>query len=142
MIPSTTDDIKKLHAQYCALTGLQVPFTTQSIFMWENWLFCGFSEPDLACVVRYLKLKIKEGKRPKESLLPRNLIQRTDFFGEDLAIARAESRNKPSNSPKAEILRAAGYVEPEKQTVRPAGDVLAAAKALDDLRKWRIENNL
>lgn len=140
MTTPTTDDIKKLHSAYCCLTGLQVPFTTQLMFMWEHWLFAGFTEPDLACVVRHLKQKIKEGKRPKESLLPRNLIQRTDFFGEDLAISRAENRNKPLSDARSSVLKSAGMSETVKDTAVPINQILERAKLAEMLGKWKAEN--
>lgn len=136
----TTEELKKLHSQYCALTGLDVPFTSQSSFMWEAWLFNGWTESDLACVVRYIKQKIKEGKRPQESLLPRNLIQRTDFFGEDLAIARAENRNKTTQTPRQRVLAQSGRPETPKDNCAPVNQILERAKLAEMLGKWKAEN--
>lgn len=135
MNPPTSEDTQKIHAQYRALTGLDVPYTMQTHFMWESWLAAGFIEPDLACVVRYLKAKIKDGKRPKESLLPRNLIQRTDFFGEDLAIARAETRNEHTPTPRQRALDSIGRSEQPKNTAAPVKDILASSKAFESFRE-------
>lgn len=135
--PPTTEQTAAIHKQYCCLTGLQVPYTMTQHFMWESFLAAGFTEPDLAVVVRHLKKKIREGKRPKESLLPRNIIQRIDFFGEDLAIAKAEA--KPRETPRQEILRAVHRTEPLKEPVK-AGDVMAAGKAFDAFKAWRDAN--
>lgn len=116
-MPPSDEEITKLYSAYKALTGLEVPYTMQLRFTFEAFIAAGFNEPDLACVVRYIKGKIKEGKRPKESLLPRNLIQRTDFFAEDLAISRAEARNTRTETPRQAILRATG--RPEQPSTPP-----------------------
>lgn len=135
MNPPTSADTEKIHAQYKALAGLDVPYTMQAHFMWESWLAAGFNEPDLACVIRYLKSKIKDGKRPKESLLPRNLIQRTDFFGEDLAIARAEARNTHTPNARERILASVGMSKPQPERVQPVGDIIAGGSAFEKFRE-------
>ncbi len=141
MTPPTCDDTRKLHSQYCALTGLEVPYTMQLHYAYEACIVAGFGEPDLACVIRYVKHKIKEGKRPKESLLPRNLIMRTDFFGEDLAIARAESRNSRAETPRQEILRAAGRPVERGTPAKSAAEIMAERSLLASmLAEWKKEN--
>lgn len=141
MNPPTSADTEKIHAQYKALTGLDVPYTMQTHFMWESWLASGFTEPDLACVIRYLKSKIKDGKRPKESLLPRNLIQRTDFFGEDLAIARAEARNTHTPTPRERILAQSGRSSDEpKDAAQRVRSILERTKLAEMLKQWKAEN--
>ena len=138
----TCDDTRKLHSQYCALTGLEVPYTMQLHYAYEAFIVAGFGEPDLACVIRYLKARIRKGKNPKESLLPRNLIQRTDHFGENLAIARATARNERTESPRERVLRQSGRPVERGTPAKAVGDIVAAAKALEDLRKWRQANDL
>jgi len=133
-MPPSSDDTQRIHAQYRALTGLDVPYTMQLHYAWEQWLINGWKEPDLACVVRYIKQKIKEGKRPKESLLPRNLVMRCEFFAEDLAISRAESRNERKETPRQSILRAAGRPEQPKTEARPVKDILGSCKAFE---QWK-----
>lgn len=142
MNPPTMEQTKLLHARWQQLTGLEVPYDFSRHFAWEMWISKGLTIADLETIVAYIKKRIKQGRREKESLMFRNMVNNVDNAIEDLSIARAESRNSRTESPKAEILRAAGYVEPEKQTTRPVSDVLAAAKALDDLRKWRMENGI
>lgn len=141
-MPPSTDDTQRIHAQYRALTGLDVPYSMQLHYMWEQWLAMGWQEPDLACVVRYIKQKIKECKRPKESLLPRNLIQRTDFFAEDLAISRAEARNTCTETPRQRVLAQSGRPEQPPERCKPIRDVIAESKALADLQQWKIENGM
>lgn len=142
MNPPTTQQTQAIHSAYKALTGLDVPYTMQLHYAWEQWLINGWQEPDLACVVRYIKVKIKEGKRPKESLLPRNLIQRTDFFAEDLAIARAESRNTRTETPRQSILRSAGMATEKKTEARPAGSVLEGDALKEFMAKCKQEAGL
>jgi len=70
----------------------------------------------------------------------RNLIANIQNFSEDLSIARAENRNHRTETPKREILRAAGKPTEQGQPAKPVRDVLAESKALADLRQWKIEN--
>jgi hypothetical protein len=138
----TNEQCERIHAQFCALTGIPAEFTMSARFIWESFLARGYGEPDIACVTRYIKERIKQKRREKESLMMRNMVQNLDYFAETLSMARAESRNSRTESPKAEIIRAAGYQDKPRDTARPIGDIVAAAKALEDLRRWRTENGL
>lgn len=141
MIP-TTEQTQLIHSQYKALTGIEAEYTMTSRFIWESFLARGYTESDLACAVTYIKERIKQKRREKESLMMRNMVWNLDYFAETLSMARAESRNSTVQTPRQSILKAAGMAEVPKTQCKPISDVLAAAKALDDLRKWRIENNL
>lgn len=112
MTPPTTAQTETMHKLYVAMTGLDIPYTMQRHYSWESWLVAGHTQPDLELVVHYIKRRIKEGRREKESLLFRNMIQNKENFAEDLAIAKAESRNSPRMAPdKIRVLRATGRAE-------------------------------
>ncbi len=143
MTPPTTEQTQLIHSQYKALTGLNVPYTMKSYFMWSAYLARGLGEPDLACMVRYIKSKMKpRGPRTKESLLMENMVKDLDTFVEYLSIARAEARNSTTQTPRQEMLRAAGRPEQPPEQCKPVKDVLAGAKAFEDFRKWRLENGI
>lgn len=133
-MPPSNSDCETIHKQYRALTGLDVPFTMTAYFLWSAYLARGLAEPDLACMIRYLKLKIKENRRPRESLLLANMIQDLDKFQEYLSMARAESRNSRTETPKQSILRAAGRPEQSKTEARPVKDIIGGCKAFE---QWK-----
>ena len=139
MIP-TTEQTHLIHSQYKALTGIEAEYTMTSRFIWEAFLARGYTESDLACCVRYIKERIKQKRREKESLMMRNLVYNLDYFAETLSMARAESRNERTESPKAEILRAAGYQDKVKDNARPISDVAKAALAFDAFKAWKEAN--
>ncbi len=131
----TNEEIAKIHAAYKALTGIEAELTMSVRFVWEAFLV-RYSEPDLACVVRYLRQRIKEKRREVESLGMRNLVSNLDYFAETLSMARAESRNSIKESPRQEILRAVGRPEKPKEQCKPIAEVLA------DLQNWKRENGM
>lgn len=134
------EQTKALHSRWQQLTGLEVPYDFSRHFAWEMWISKGLTITDLETIVVYIKKRIKQGRREKESLMFRNMVNNVDNAIEDLSIARAEARNSRTESPKAEILRAAGHIEPEKQTARPVGDVAKAALAFDAFKIWKRDN--
>ena len=116
MNPPSSDDTLAMHQHYCAITGLEIPYTMQRHYQWEKWLISGFTARDLSMAVRYIMRRIRERRREKESLLFRNLIGNPENFGEDLAMARHEQRG-PTVTERERILNATGRLLPED---RPA----------------------
>lgn len=143
MNPPSTQDTQLIHKQYRALTGLDVPYSMQTHFMWEAWLAAGYTEPDLACVVRYIKRRIGEKRREKESLLLRNLIARQGNFAEDLSLCRAESRQyeaRTKDASKKSVMAATGRTMTEPEA-RPVVNVMEEhAKMSQLLKQWREAN--
>lgn len=119
-----------MHALYQALTGYVIEMNCSRRFAWE--LIClKFDENDLRLLVRHLKSKARNGK-PARALLFRSFVagpSSVEFWEEDLQEARAEARqSRPT--PRSDILRASGRLEPTQSTARPA-----AAIALDLVRE-------
>ncbi len=133
----------RLNDIYITESGMESkPFLSKE-FAWGNWSRHGFTESDLVQVLRYLRKQTKSGQRKPASMLFRNLIEYPENFEQELSLSKEAIINgKRTESPKAEIMRAAGYESTPKAEARQVGDVIAAAKALDDLRKWRLENGL
>ena len=87
------DEVLKLHQLYCDLTGqagMGLRFERERL--WFDWVRCGWGEPELRVVVRYLKAGIAEGKRNHGALKFSNLIGQPDRFEEDLFEARRVQR--------------------------------------------------
>lgn len=139
----TTQDTEKIHAQYRAFTGMDIAYTMECRFYWEAFLVAGLTESDLACVVRYIKGRMKKGRREIESLAMRNLVRNLQNFREDLATARAESRNTVTETPRQSVLRATGRTaETPEKTAQASGMVLEQTKLAAMLREWRESNPL
>lgn len=131
MAPTTTPD--KLHDLYNSLTGLDLKKNMAFLYYWEVWQAEGFTTDDLICVVRYLQRKIKSGQRKIESLRFRNLIQNTEWFCDELSMARADRRNQQRpNRNLQEVLRATGRpTEPPKPKARSAEEILSLPEFKD-----------
>lgn len=140
MITDSTEPTHQLHQQYQHCTGLSIPFTMQLHYRLEHWMVQGGTAADMELVVRYLKRRIRQGKRPMESLLPRNLFSDYSNFLEDLSMARADSRPKPDPAREA-VLAATGRTIPV-QPAKPVADILAGCAALAEFRAWRERSGL
>jgi len=123
-----------LHSAFNRLTKRCMVMTSADLFRWETWCSHGWTEADLSLVVAFINRRIKAKRRWPESLRLHNLID-TDRFALDLQDARGESR-RPVETPRARALASIGRTEPQKDTVRTAGEILAAAKAYEDFRKF------
>lgn len=126
----TPSDTERFHAEYLRLTGLDIPFTTTQRFRLERFIFDGGNVKDLALVVAYLKRRIRDGKRQRESLLPRNLFVDYSNFAEDLSMARAEQRSQLS--PRDTALKALGRPVEASKPARSVADILAGEEAFKD----------
>lgn len=137
----TEEQILDLHGLYQTLTGLEVPLTFGRRYQWEVWALNGWNREDLAVTIEHLRKKIREGVKTIACFRFSTLIGNTEFFGEDLAEARALARRPKINPGRAQVLKATG--RPEKidpPPAKPARDVLAEAKALAEFRKWKEQN--
>ncbi len=130
---TTTAQIKSMHEEYCRITGLDLPFSMKHHFQWEVWA-AHFTMADLALVVAYIRRRIKEKKRERESLKFSLLIGDYDRFAEDLSMARSESRIPPIAPHKAATLRSSGRldVEPSRPSKTPAEII----KSEEFAQKW------
>lgn len=136
----STQPTHALHAAYQHCTGLSIPFTMQLHYRLESWLAQGGTAADMELVVKYLNRRIKAGKRPMESLLPRNLFSDYSNFLEDLSMARADSKPKPDPA-REPVLAATGRASPV-QSAKPVADILAGCAALAEFRAWRERSGL
>lgn len=128
------DQIQQLHQLYQQLTGLSVPLTMGRIFTWEAWGSSGYTSEDLRVVVSFLRGKIKGGRKTIACLRFSTFIGNPDFFGEDLAEARAVGRHTPMPEAKEEVLRATGRPTEPEPKCRSAAEILAAEKAFEAFR--------
>lgn len=134
---STAVTPEKLHELYCSVTGLQLKFTMAFNYYWEVWIGEGFTADDLICVIRYLQRRVKSGQRKIESLRFRSLIQNTEWFADELSMARADARNPRPSRGLREVLRATGRpAEPPKPEAKKIDEILASP-AFHSLQAFR-----
>lgn len=138
----TTQQTEQLHSQYIKLTGLQVPYSMGRHYYWEQFIAAGHTGNDLSLLVGYIKRRIREKRREKESLMFRNLIQNLENTEDDLSMARAEARIPHHDPSKASVLRATQ--RPITATVSqptPVIDVMEQHKEMARLlAEWRNKN--
>lgn len=122
-----------------AIEGLHEDYTMSQHFRFEQWLARGFTKDDLAIVIRYMRYRIRMGKREKESLLLRNLISNPDNFSEELSMARSWSRAPKGHTDKASVLKASGRPSTvqEQPTAVSAKAVLERTKLAAMLAEWK-----
>lgn len=151
-ITTLSDIVKGLHASYCRLTGMSLTLDMARESTWYWWQKKGFTEGDLKLVVRYLQGQIRQQRRNPGALKFSNLIGQYDLFEEDLAMARAELRNRqPAHNDRASVLQQTGR-HPVAQASPPASsagvpardviaklqsDPVAAAKALEEFKAMK-----
>jgi hypothetical protein len=103
-----TAEYKALHSAYCRLTRRDVAWNMSRLWVWEQYAARLFSEADLALMVKYLRLRISQGRRHPESLKFSTLLHDLDKFEEDLLEAKQEFRKPTVNRERASTLRATG----------------------------------
>ena len=134
-------DIHHLHATYCSITGLQISLDYWRERCWFEWAKHGWGVPELTLVVNEIKRGIKERRRNRGALKFSNLVQSSDLFEEELALARQAQRVKQRAvhvAPnRAAALKATGR-EPNPMPVafKPVSEV--ALKILSDFRKANV----
>lgn len=139
----TTHQIQSCYQALVQSTGLDIKFTTSLNYYLERFCFEGYTAEDIRLVVGYIKRRIKAGRREKESLLPRNLLIRTDNFAEDLSMARAELRefSQRPDPAKQSVLRATGRSAVKETTERSAAAIMEQHEQMATmLREWKEHN--
>lgn len=124
-----------LHAVWNLATGQNLPlilFDYEREHGYHQFIKAGFTEADILTVVRYLQRKIKEGTRLEGALRWSNCIGNITRFAEDLAMCKAEERNrKPAPTPLQRVMEQARptavQVKPEDAqiTAKPVGELIA-----------------
>lgn len=136
--------IEALHELYVAQTRHAIflnPDRERTWFEWLRFRQPPFTADDLRLVIEKLKRGIKDGSRNAGALKFRNLIGQPDYFEEDLAEARAQSRPKPPAMKTVVSRDAQGTAERRvpsdgtEDTTRSAGEVLANIQKLKDAAK-------
>lgn len=124
--------VRALHSAYCRLVG-EMPLTLDRIYWWNHWIQNGWSEKELSLVIRSIQSGISKGKRNQGALRWSNLIQRADNFSEELAMARAEERNRPK--PVTAKERAVAQLRPGYQPPKAGGAVRSVADVIEAMRR-------
>lgn len=131
----TTDQTKAFHVRWQQLTGIELAYDFSRHFAWEQWIGKGLTITDLEIIVTYIKKRIRQGRREKESLMFRNMVNNVDNALEDLSIARAETRNERKETPRERILSSVGMSKPQPERVQPVGDIMAGSSAFEKFRE-------
>lgn len=123
-------DLQKLHARYCALTGLEMRWSYETESVWYGWLKEQNTEADLELTIKYLSRLYQ--KRPDilaSCLRLRRLIGDTLFFSQMCAEAKKIVRVR-EESAKESVLRSTGRATvPETKPARSAAEILMADQA-------------
>lgn len=135
--------VEQCHRSWQQFTGMDVPLSLGIICRWEHFLHAGFTEPDLVLVINYIKRRMQDRKNPRqrESLRLDRLIEDTDKFAMDLAMARGTARIA-TETPRQRILKATGRPVEDKDTVRTPAQVMAEHQTMAALLKQWKESNL
>ena len=134
MNPPTTDQTKAFHTRWQQLTGIELAYDFSRHFAWEQWIGKGLTIADLETIVAYIKKRIRQGRREKESLMFRNMVNNVDNALEDLSIAKAETRNERLTDARSSVLRASGRSDVVEKPAKAVGDILKGSEAFD---KWK-----
>ena len=100
--PNAMALVKELHAAYVARSGYEIALNMQRENAWREWCQFGdwkWTAEDLARVIGYLRAQIRNDKRNDGALKFSNLIGQPDKFEEDLALARAASKQVHAGKP-------------------------------------------
>lgn len=139
----TSPAIKALHAAYCRETGQQIELTMPRWFSLEAFRAKGWTEADLKLVVAHLQRKIRLGRKWPSALLFRNLIERLDYFEEELSEARAMARAPKIDKGKSDVLRATDRPhEPPTSECKTCEDIMQQHRQMAALLKEFRENHL
>ncbi len=140
MTPPTTDQTKTFHTRWQQLTGLDLPYDLSRHFAWEIWIAKGLTVADLESLVSYIKKRIKAGRREKESLMFRNMVNNVDNALEDISIARAETRNERIQTPRQRVLAQSGRPSVTDTPAKSTEQILREAVALKAFQEWKQQN--
>jgi hypothetical protein len=111
----------------------------QMRYKWERWCYEGHTAEELELVLKYLMRQVYTVRcRQKECLLPRNVIEDTEQFADNLLIAQAQART-PMATPKSKLLTATGRPATTPDAVKTPAQILAGAKAAEDFHRMGKE---
>ncbi len=126
-----SDELKSLHAKYCALTGLPVRYGYHFEQIWFMWHREGYTQEDLEMTINYLKTS----QRNRPDLLVPNLrlhklIGDLGFFEERRAEAE-KVRTVKQNAEKQSVLRATGRVAEQPKDAMSVSRILESPEFKD-----------
>jgi len=131
----SSEKIESIHALYWKLTSQFLKLDMNREHTWQMFLK-RFTEDDLRLVIAHLKKGIDDGERRIGCLRFSNLIEQTDRFEEELAMARAYYRN---NKPQTNRAKAIKVFRPEVNEPRPESNYKAISgimpKLIEEMRK-------
>lgn len=134
---SPQDQIETLHALYCQLTGYyDLSLHPDRVRAWYEYLKAGYTAEDLRLVLLHLKRGERQKYRHRGSYGFSRLIWRLDLFSEELAEARAISRNNRPRSDREKVVgvfRPPTGQEPEPVRAKPAKEVIL--RLVEELRR-------
>lgn len=125
-------DIREMHAAYCAGSGITLAFDPLRELQWYEVWRRGIRAADIRDVIRWMQWR-KKREMPVRSLLFRRFIGDADYLEEDIALMRANQRERsaaaPAQTDRASVLRSSGRpAVPEPPTGRTAAEVLQTTK--------------
>lgn len=133
-----TPAIESLHRAYCRLAGASLALTFDRIYWWECWRAKGWTEQDLALVIKHIQRGVDIGTRHYGALKWSNLIQRLDNFEEELAEAKATVRNRAQPpTPRETVLAQARPIVNAPPALAPDNPRMAGDVAAEWIRKMR-----
>lgn len=132
------DQIESIHKLYWKLTGQFLRLDMGREHSWSDYLAKGFSEYDLRLVIAHLKDGIRSGTRYPACLKFSNLIQQLDHFEEDLAMAKAHSRNDKPKTNREKVVEAyhptaTSVALDQKEHCKHVNEILP--KLIEEMRK-------
>lgn len=122
---STSDQLRALHAKYCAITGLDLRWSYETESVWYSWWKEENTEADLELTIRYLNRLYQ--KRPDilaSCLRLRRLIGDTLFYSQMSAEARKIIRVRDEHAAKESVLRATGRTAEVQKDAVPLSRII------------------
>lgn len=122
---TTNPLIYLMHSAYCEAINFRIILTLERQRELEALIARGVTLEDFKLVLRWLNLKIAKGERNLGALRWSNLVWDAGRFEEELAMAKAEQRNRPA-SPSVKDK----WVKKPLDTARPVAALLPDISAL------------
>lgn len=120
-----SDELKRLHASYCRITGLEIRWSYDVESVWYGWWKETNTEADLELTIKYLnRLYAKRPDILASCVRLRRLIGDTLFFSQMHAEARKVVRVREENAAKESVLRATGRATEQQKDAVPVSRIL------------------